>query len=198
MSTFAAIVLGILIGWLVEWVIDWIYWRRRESSLRAEKARLDDQLHSSRAITLDLQKQLAALKASIRLGQPQPPSGMEGAAPSKPEPELPPPTTAAPAASAASAASLAESVPAARGVEIAANPPEPASVPADDLIVIKGIGPVIARKLNEAGIYTFSALGALTPERLREIVGDAIQRLADEDSIIQQANELARRKQQGG
>jgi predicted flap endonuclease-1-like 5' DNA nuclease len=61
----------------------------------------------------------------------------------------------------------------------------------DDLIVIKGIGPVIARKLNAAGIYTFRQLAALTPVQLREIVGDVIQRLADEDDIINQAKELA-------
>lgn len=64
----------------------------------------------------------------------------------------------------------------------------------DDLIVIKGIGPVIARKLNEAGVCTFEALGALTPERLREIVGEAIQRLANEEDIIHQAQKLAAEK----
>lgn len=172
MSTFAAIILGILIGWLIEWVIDWIYWRRRESALRAENARLDDQLHSSRANTLDLQKQLAALKASIRLAQPQPYSREAD------QEEIDAPVRAA---------------------GIPASPAAPAGFgePWDDLEIIKGIGPVIARKLNDAGITTFAALGALTPTRLREIVGDAIQRLADEDSIIQQANELARRKQQG-
>ncbi len=68
----------------------------------------------------------------------------------------------------------------------------------DDLIVIKGIGPVIARKLNQAGIYTFQDLAALKKERLREIVGDMIQRLADEDDIIQQARELAAKKDRGG
>ncbi len=68
---------------------------------------------------------------------------------------------------------------------------EARAIEKDDLRVIKGIGPVIEGKLNQAGIYSFKDLGALTPDRLREIVGKAISRLADEDSIIQQARKLA-------
>lgn len=71
-----------------------------------------------------------------------------------------------------------------------------APVPAlpDDLVVIKGIGPVIARKLNDAGILTFADLAAITPERLRAIVGESIQRLADEEDILSQARTLAAEK----
>jgi predicted flap endonuclease-1-like 5' DNA nuclease len=68
----------------------------------------------------------------------------------------------------------------------------------DDLEVIIGIGPVIAAKLNQAGICTFEELAALKPERLRELVGDSISRLADEESIITQAKALAAAKEQGG
>jgi large subunit ribosomal protein L21 len=64
----------------------------------------------------------------------------------------------------------------------------------DDLKVIKGIGPVIERKLNEAGIYTFEQLGNLTVAQLRRIVGASIERLSDEESLLQQARDLARRK----
>ncbi len=74
---------------------------------------------------------------------------------------------------------------------------EPPVQAADDLKVIKGIGPVISKKLNQAGIYTFRELGNMTPDRLREIVGDVIQRLANEDSLIQQAKILADKKDQG-
>jgi predicted flap endonuclease-1-like 5' DNA nuclease len=62
---------------------------------------------------------------------------------------------------------------------------------ADDLIIIRGIGPVIGRKLNEAGIFTFRQLSELTPADLRRIVGDVIQRLADEEDILNQARQLA-------
>ena len=64
----------------------------------------------------------------------------------------------------------------------------------DDLKIIKGIGTVIERKLNEAGIYTFEQLGDLTPADLRRILGNAIERLANEESLLQQARDLARRK----
>ena len=66
--------------------------------------------------------------------------------------------------------------------------------PPDDLKIIKGIGTVIERKLNEAGIYTFEQLGNLTPAMLRRILGNTIERLANEDSLLQQARDLARRK----
>lgn len=62
----------------------------------------------------------------------------------------------------------------------------------DDLKIIKGIGPVIERRLNEAGIYTFEQLGNLTPADLRGILGRMIQRLADEEALLQQARSLAR------
>jgi predicted flap endonuclease-1-like 5' DNA nuclease len=71
------------------------------------------------------------------------------------------------------------------------------AVERDDLVVINGIGPVIAGKLYQAGISTFADLAALTPARLRELVGDTISRLADEESIIEQAKQLAAKKQGG-
>ena len=66
--------------------------------------------------------------------------------------------------------------------------------PPDDLKIIKGVGTVIERKLNEAGIYTFEQLGNLTPADLRRILGNTIERLANEESLLQQARDLARRK----
>ncbi|MCP4139790.1 MAG: hypothetical protein GY755_05785 [Chloroflexi bacterium] len=62
----------------------------------------------------------------------------------------------------------------------------------DPLEKIKGIGPVIKRKLNEGGIFSFAQLGALTPAKLEEIVGEEVRRLADEDELIRQAKELAK------
>lgn len=70
----------------------------------------------------------------------------------------------------------------------------PAKVVPDNLKVIKGIGPVIERKLNEAGVYTFEQLGNLTASGLRRILGNTIERLSDEDSLLRQARDLARRK----
>ena len=87
--------------------------------------------------------------------------------------------------------------PASRSSTARASEVEPHSavkVVPDDLKTIKGIGPVIERKLNEAGIYTFEQLGNLSAAGLRRILGNTIERLADEETLLRQARDLARRK----
>ena len=64
----------------------------------------------------------------------------------------------------------------------------------DPLEKIKGIGPVIKTKLYSGGILSFKQLGNLTPAELEAIVGEDIKRLADEDEIIRQAKELAKKQ----
>jgi len=70
----------------------------------------------------------------------------------------------------------------------------PAQAPSqkDDLKKIKGIGPAIEKKLNNAGIHTFSALAALRREDLERILGSQLKRLQDEKELIAQAKRLAR------
>jgi len=63
----------------------------------------------------------------------------------------------------------------------------------DDLKVIKGIGPAIEKKLNQAGIYTFEALARLSTEELENILGTT-KRLVQEGNLITQAKQLARQK----
>ncbi len=60
----------------------------------------------------------------------------------------------------------------------------------DPLEKIKGIGPVIKKKLNENGIFTFAQLAALSPSELEEIVGSGIKRFTDEEAIIAEAKKL--------
>jgi predicted flap endonuclease-1-like 5' DNA nuclease len=43
---------------------------------------------------------------------------------------------------------------------------------ADDLIVIDGIGPVMAKRLNAAGITTFAQLAAMTPDAVQAAIGE--------------------------
>lgn len=64
----------------------------------------------------------------------------------------------------------------------------------DDLKIIRGIGPEIERRLNQAGIMTFAELGALSSEDLETILGPMITRLSNEDSLLDQARELAVKK----
>lgn len=67
----------------------------------------------------------------------------------------------------------------------------------DDLIAIKGIGPVISKRLNQAGIYTYEQLADLTLDEFEEALGDLLQRFINERSILRQARELADKKKAG-
>ena len=61
----------------------------------------------------------------------------------------------------------------------------------DDLKIIRGIGPAIERKLNNAGIFTFAALSNLSTRDLENILGPQVKRLQNENDLIAQAKQLA-------
>ena len=63
----------------------------------------------------------------------------------------------------------------------------------DDLTLIRGIGPAIEKKLNNAGILSFQSLAGLSVQELEQILGNA-RRLAQEGDLIKQAKKLARQK----
>jgi predicted flap endonuclease-1-like 5' DNA nuclease len=67
----------------------------------------------------------------------------------------------------------------------------------DDLKIIRGIGPAIERKLNNAGIFTFAALGKLSPQELENILGSQIRRLQNENDLLAQAKKLAEQDKAG-
>jgi large subunit ribosomal protein L21 len=81
--------------------------------------------------------------------------------------------------------------------------PAPASASAraagrkDDLKVIKGIGPVIEKKLNNAGVRTFEALGKLTTDELENILGNIRRLVQSEAEMIAEAQQLAQREGPG-
>jgi predicted flap endonuclease-1-like 5' DNA nuclease len=85
----------------------------------------------------------------------------------------------APAPPAVEPASQPAEVPEASEVEAPAVP--------DDLTQISGIGPKTAVLLQEQGLKTFAQLGAATPERLREILQSANNRLSDPATWPEQA-----------
>jgi len=67
----------------------------------------------------------------------------------------------------------------------------------DNLQAIRGVGPVISKRLNEAGIYTFEEMAQLTSEELEEILGALIKKFfPGEDKMIAQAKEFAEQKAQ--
>lgn len=71
------------------------------------------------------------------------------------------------------------------GVAPAASDGEPA-----DFTQLKGIGPAFDRRLKEAGITTFAALAALTPEEASAIIGWPPERVV-RDQLLEQAAALA-------
>ena len=72
-----------------------------------------------------------------------------------------------------------------------------APLDADDLKKIKGVGPVIAKRLNAAGIYKFEQLADLTLDEFEEALGNLLQRFINERAILRQARELADQKAKG-
>ncbi|MBU0510595.1 MAG: hypothetical protein KJ638_02695, partial [Chloroflexi bacterium] len=79
-------------------------------------------------------------------------------------------------------------------VEAVAPPPvvesPPEEVASDDLTIIRGIGPSMAKRLNKAGICAYAQLAGSTPEELRQHLAEA-GRLAKVEEWIAQAQELA-------
>lgn len=61
----------------------------------------------------------------------------------------------------------------------------------DDLTAIRGIGPVYARRLQDAGIATFAALAAQEPEKIGQIVQIKTWQAASPAEWIAQAKELS-------
>lgn len=58
---------------------------------------------------------------------------------------------------------------------------------ADDLTRIHGIGPIYARRLREAGIFTFAALAEQEPEQVRQIAKIQPWQVADPVAWIAEA-----------
>ncbi len=57
----------------------------------------------------------------------------------------------------------------------------------DDLTALEGVGPVLAKILNEGGIYTFAQLAATDSSDLKEILTEAGDKMHDPSSWPQQA-----------
>ncbi len=65
----------------------------------------------------------------------------------------------------------------------------------DRLQKIHGIGDVFTRRFNEAGVFTFAQLAALTPERAREIINPEEWQAIEPDQWISEANQFAEKIQ---
>lgn len=61
----------------------------------------------------------------------------------------------------------------------------------DRLQKIHGIGDVFTRRFNDAGVYTFAHLAALTPERAREIIKPEEWQAIEPEQWIAEARQFA-------
>ena len=67
----------------------------------------------------------------------------------------------------------------------------------DNFQAIKGIGPVFAKRLKDAGVTTFRGLSQLRSKQLEEILGTLYKRFfSKQETILAQAKEFARLKTQ--
>jgi predicted flap endonuclease-1-like 5' DNA nuclease len=64
----------------------------------------------------------------------------------------------------------------------------------DDLKRIKGIGPVMEKKLNAAGVNTFEQFSRLTAQELQNILGLSKRVVQSTDNLLTQAKQLAQKK----
>lgn len=62
----------------------------------------------------------------------------------------------------------------------------------DDLKLLKGVGPTIEKRLNDAGIYTFADIAGFAPEEVEGMLGN-LKRVSGRD-LIAEAKRLAGKK----
>jgi hypothetical protein len=67
-------------------------------------------------------------------------------------------------------------------------------VPTDDFSLIKGIGPILSKRLHKAGIYTYNQLAVLSPAALAEKVSGLSAKQITRQDWIGQAHKLAPKK----
>jgi predicted flap endonuclease-1-like 5' DNA nuclease len=65
----------------------------------------------------------------------------------------------------------------------------------DRLQKIRGIGDVFTRRFNDAGVYSFAQLAALTPERAREIIDPEEWQAIEPSEWIAEARQFAEQAQ---
>jgi predicted flap endonuclease-1-like 5' DNA nuclease len=65
----------------------------------------------------------------------------------------------------------------------------------DNFQAIKGIGPVFAKRLKDAGVTTFDQLSRLTPKELEGTLGNLYKRFfSRQETILAQAKEYAKQR----
>jgi predicted flap endonuclease-1-like 5' DNA nuclease len=53
------------------------------------------------------------------------------------------------------------------------------------------VGPILEKKLNDAGVYTFDQMSRLTTDQLQAILGVSRRNVQNTDNLINQAKKFA-------
>ena len=168
------LLIGVVVGWLVEWAFDNLFWHRhagRPAALLREGEGPQLQRLTAEGEVSRLQAELAENRQKLATT----------------EHEL---KTAQ--------AKLREAEQTIEQLRAELNPPvqavaEPAKKERKDRLErIRGIGAVFARRLNEAGVFTFEQLAELSPDRIREILHVEEWQKIQPEKWIEEARELGR------
>jgi predicted flap endonuclease-1-like 5' DNA nuclease len=187
MRAFKVFIFGLLYGWVIKIAFDRIYRQNDIEDIRNENISLKEYIHSLEAQV----RQRSMESRSVQQMQQTEPEAAPRPAETLISPPAPQPTDLPEAMPTIQAPAEPFDVPAEAPSGERATPSLGASEgDRDDLKIIKGIGPAIERKLNNAGIYTFAALAQLSPKQLEEILGGQARRLQDENDLIMQAVRL--------
>ena len=178
MRAFKVFIFGLLYGWFIKIAFDRIYRDNEFEDVWNENRSLKDYIHSleGQRASRSGQEESSRLTAEPKAFPTEP-----GPAPTLISPPAPKPIDL-PNAIATEQAPTEMTTPSLGASE----------GDRDDLKIIKGVGPAIERRLNNAGIYTFAALAKLSPKQMEEILGSQVRRLQDENDLIAQASKLAR------
>lgn len=185
MTFITGLIIGLIVGWIIEWLIDWFYWRlkgqtyRKELAVCKEKATiLSTQLEDTQLLHAQAEKKANKLKmelAQVQQTRQQLDEQVRG------NQRLHEKVVEAENEIAqlknqlidydqnrnALDASLSQIA------DLRAKPTriyQKVDQKPDSLIEIRGIGSSFAKRLNDAGIYTYAQLAELSPSHVREIV----------------------------
>lgn len=155
------LIIGLIVGWVIEWVIDLLFWRRDDQKLRNELA--------------EAESKIRILQSQLEEGQTDQRRMLNADKNLRMCQDQLDDAEATIEQLRAELNELAGKIP----------------MEKDRLERVKGIGAIFAKRLNEAGIYTFDQLAAQTPGRIREIIQPKDWQKIEPEKWIAQAKEMA-------
>lgn len=212
MNFIVGLIIGLIVGWIIEWLIDWFYWRRKDRAYRQQLAGCEEnvatlrtELADAELLAADAQRKINKQKRQLAeaeqirrqldaqvVGNQRLHKKLIDA-----EEEIGrlknklidhDHNRNALDASRSQIADLRAKL---------ANSYQKASQKPDSLEQIRGIGTSFAKRLNDAGVYTYAQLAELTPDRVREIVAAKKWHKIDPESWIAEAKQRSQEAAKG-